>query len=62
VINAKLHAGDLPCCLRTSAGNTLRDQGPLSISVMSMDWIGYKNRFKSNPKIKLGFLTGYVTG
>ncbi len=24
---------------------------------MSMDWIEYKNRFKSNPKIKLGFLT-----
>ena len=29
-------------------------------SVMSMDWIGYENRFKSNPNIELSLLTGYL--
>ena len=29
-------------------------------TVMSMDWIGYENRFKSNPNIELSLLTGYL--
>jgi hypothetical protein len=31
-----------------------------SLAVMSMDWIGYENRFKSNPNIGSSLLTGYL--